>query len=282
MERISSESFVDANVNPYGVELDSPLILARTKDLVTTEIPYIDATTNPDIASENGVYSVYEVDACHPASDVARAIEGRVSVEDWEQDSAITQYDASLYEQNSRFFLVVDMSDPDKPKPAVSLRVADCMSGDSSTVNYFKECYGDSIALPPEMSFGDPESRVWDVVGVMAPKSYRNGFASAWAYHALYKRSMELGIDSWIACIADKEYDNLKAVGIDFVPIQGLPKVELSLERSRKGIDFGFYTANVPLQGINVAKTIEGLDAKYGLSVLLRKIASICLKGSFA
>lgn len=264
-------------VNPYALELDSFEVLEATRHLVATEKPLIDKTTNPEIDDGINSFAVYFIDGAHPSAVASRAIEGRVFQEKWEYTPEETEEEATQYESNSAFFLVVDTTDSEKPRPAVSLRVADCLRGSSATVEYFKEINHDGGEMPPELrvSLEDVEHQLWDIVSVMAPNEYRNGSVSVWVYHALYKKSLELGIGRWISSIVDKEFANLSAIGIPFKPVTGIPEAQLCLSRANKKLRFGFYSAQVDDIHDAVNNQISVLEDAAGEETIYKTIARI-------
>ncbi len=266
----------DDRLNPYALELDSPEVLGATMHLVTTEKPFIDQTTNPDIAAEGRVFSVYFIGSDHTDSIISKSLEGAI-YRKWEYSAEQTRDDTLQYEGNSSFFVVVDMTDPYVPKPAASLRIADCLKGSSATIEYFNEKNNDGYSLPSELmvSEKDLKDQLWDIVGVMAAPEYRDGTVSVWAYHALYKKSLELGVGRWISSIVDKEIGNLHALGIPFREIKDVPKALLYLKRANEQLAFGFYTADVSEIHDEVSNQISELEAIEDESGGFRKIANI-------
>lgn len=274
----------DHRINPYALKLDSPEVLNATLNLVNSEQPLIDDSTNPEIASDGKNYSVYFLSSDHPASVVSRAIEGAIFPE-WEYDADQTEAEAAHYESNSSFFLVVDVTDPQTPKPAVSLRVADCLKGESATMEYFNEINIQNQATPVELQISDEDKvkQLWDIVGVMAPNEYRNSTVSVWAYHALYKKSLQMGVGRWISSIVDKEYKNLVSIGIPFREIEGVPKATLELPSSSRKLGFGFYTANVDEIHEEVSTQIAMLESSekdVDISRYIAKLARLALNGT--
>lgn len=270
--------------NEYAVRPDADHILQATKYLVANEAPFIDASTNPDIAVGTN-YAVYAFNGEHPAAKVSRAIEGTVMFEDWQQSPEQSQQEAKAYEQNSLFFLVVDTTDVDNPKPSASLRIADCLKGESETVQYYKAEHGNDAVLPKELTVTDEdvERGLWDIVGVMATKESRGGFASAWAYHALYKASQQMGVHRWISNITDNEFKNLDGLGIPFKLIEGTQKVEMP-RFDKPPILLGFYDINVDDIRQNMTNVISGLESATehkSFYRLLAKLSRIAMDGAF-
>lgn len=275
---------LDDSLNPYALDLDSPEVLGATLHLVSTEQPLIDETTNPEIASQGKKYSVYYLDSNHPDAVACRAIEGKVYRE-WEYDADQTENEASSYESNSSFFLVVDITEPMQPKPAVSLRVADCLTGNSATIEYFNEINTEGSAVPDELVVSEEDmiKKLWDIVGVMAPSEYRDSTASVWIYHGLYKKSLEMGVGRWISSIVDKEYGNLSSIGIPFRAVSGIPRALLYLERANEKLGFGFYTANVEEIHDEVTAKISELETsedQVEISRYIAKLARLALNGT--
>jgi len=272
--------------NPYDLDLGSVEVFELLKDLIANETPFVDKSTNPDIIEgATGLeLCVYKLSSEHPAATVARSVEGSVIESDWDQDPSMTQEEAVDREDNSMFFLVVDVTDANKPKAAASLRISDVLTGASETIQYFNAVNGSDTELPEKLKISAEDSKtgLWDVVGVMAPKEYRNGWASVWAYHALYKASIELGVRRWISCIADKEFGNLNSLGIPFVEIEGTTKA--SMERDgREPVVFGFYSINVDEISRDMNRVIDGLkisEDESGLNAFIANLANIALTGS--
>jgi len=284
IERELSTELFDGQHNEYAAQPTDAHILHQTKLLVDNEKPFIDSNNHPDINAD-GMYVVYAFDSTHPAAKISRAVEGAVMKDDWQQSPETSQEEAKSYESNSLFFLVVDTSDPELPKPSASLRIADCLDGGSETAQYYKAVHGEDAILPVELTVTqeDMQRGLWDIVGVMATKESRGGIASAWAYHALYKASQELNVHRWISNITDAEFKNLNGLGIPFKLIEGTEKVQMP-RGDKKPISFGFYNINVDDIRPNMTKVIHELESAtehktfYGL---LAKLSRIAMDGSF-
>lgn len=272
--------------NAYALRPDQPCVLRTAKLLTESELPYIDKVSHPDIIEMGVDLAVYKFDGLHPAAEISRSIEGTVMSDDWHQSPDESMLDAQEYEANSLFFLVLDISDPSAPKPAASLRVANCLTGPSETVQYYQKISGETELLPRELNVleEDKTRGLWDVVGVMADKAYRGGNVTAWAYHALYKASQEHGVHRWISNITDKEFKNLNSLGIPFRLIDGTMKVEMPRE-GRSPITFGFYTIDVDDIRPNMTSVIGQLESAtehIDFYRLLAKLSRIAMDGSYS
>jgi hypothetical protein len=281
----SIDSSLLSDTDMYSVHHDSELITYLVGELVKTEKPFIDKISNPDIVDAGSEFTVYKLSGTHPLSAVGRSIEGTVIEAEWRQDQIETASEASIYEHNSLFFLVIDTTDPDIPKPAASLRVADCLEGPSETVQFFKSLKGEDVDLPEELIVSelDQIEGLWDVVGVMAVKNYRGGNATAWAYHALYKASQDDSVHRWISNITDKEFRNLNSLGIPFKLIDGTEKVELP-RGGKSPLVFGFYNIDVDEIRMNMTSVIEELESAEEhkeFYKLLAKLSRIAMDGKF-
>lgn len=241
---------------------------------------YINKATNPEI----GDASVYVISGKDRHSDLGRSLEGTVFMDEWGLPQKITQEDFSPFEDNTTFLLLVDEANPDDPKLAGALRIVDCMSGPSETEGSFREFFGDERAYPKELQQPVSEEGLWDIATVTAPEEYRGGEMSAWMYHALYRYSLEQGVQKWISNINPKEIRNLKEyVGI---PFERVPGVELGTYVSPyngKETNFGFYHIDVrnifdEVSGLIVQREADESELK-DLSRLLAGVARIALLG---
>jgi hypothetical protein len=234
--------------NPYAAYPYSPKVLGATRQLVDSDYkPFMDASTNPDIASGEFKFAVYLLDSADGAADIARAIEGHVMQQDWDKTFEETQRTSEQVEINSLFILVVDVTNPSNPRPAASLSIADCLYGPSETRKNYTDEFGDEI-VPSELNVEDRDKLegLWDVMAIMAPKEYRKTNASTWAYSALYEASQRHGVNRWISNITDREFSLLNALGIPFEVIPGSPKIEIRRKSSEKPpILAGFHTIDV-------------------------------------
>lgn len=270
--------------NPYTVTLDSERIKTLSQRLVNERVAFIDKSSNPDIAKDGNEYSVYSLEGCDEFSDISRAIEGSVMLSEWGKDPEETRVESSKIENNSLFFLVVDTTNPDDPIPAASLSIADCLRGGSDTIAKFLEQFGTTDTLPMELTVtqDDMARGLWDVMAVMVSREYRLKGASAWAYHALYKASQDLGVQRWVANIVDSEFDALTGLGIPFEQIPDTNKYTRE-RQGKKPLNFGFYNINVDDIRVSVTQQIADLENRtehQDIWQIYARMARIALDGA--
>jgi len=274
-----------AKTTPYSRNPEE--IRSMLHDIVDSQsYLYIDKSTNPAIDD----MSIYRIDSRDRHADIGRTLEAQVFNKDAGYEPEFIEEKFSPYDKNSIFFVLVENEPSEDPQSIGVLRTIDCNRGSSETISMFKEFYGEETPLPLELSMKNSGEKVWDIFTVVVDPRYRDGTNSAWLYHALYKMSVEEGIDRWISNITPKEIRNLRHyLGIPFIDVPGVdPVFDIMPNGSRS--DYGFYYADVKDVGPAVAERIEYLkssleddkvsEKEKRMNALLSQIASVALKGS--
>lgn len=246
--------------NPYSLHPESGVVLSMTSLLVENRPPFMDKISNPDMEDNKISFAVYLLSSDDEFSDIARSIEGHVMGTDFNKSAEEVQKESRFVESNSLFFLVVDMTNPNEPKPAASLSVADCLMGPSETIQCYIENFG-SESLPRDLTVTEEDQQrgLWDVMAVMSPVNNRKSKAAIWAYSALHKASRLANVHRWIASMTDKEFGSISGLGIPFNVVEGTGKV--SLDRPGKSsIHSGFHTINVDKIIESMTRTISHLE----------------------
>lgn len=268
------------NENPYANQGNylSELSYAILNDNSTN---FFNATTNPEMGANQSVHFVSGLDR---RADLARALEGNVFATDWHQDPNETRDDMSAFEANSDFFIMLEDT-TDGPKAVGSLRVAVVRTpSESSETKQFFEATFPGQELPDDLNLQGTEELLWDVVSVVTDREHRDGKASNWLYHALYKKSKDLGVPHWISNIHDQEFNNLASLGIPFKQVAGTEKVLVPLGAKCK--KFGFYTLQVAEirsameENIKRLEAVDSGDAMAGLCAALAYMSRIAINGS--
>ena len=277
MTTLELQPRVEPVQNPYFLDYDSSVTQELLKDVVTSYIPYADGISNPDL----GTKRIYMLNGDQHGSDLGRVIEANVLKEDpkWGQSPEETSSDLAPLEANSRFFILVDMTE-NGPELAGSLRIADCGKGTSETESFIKKTQGD-IELPEVLQMKDGREGVWDVVYIAVRSEYQNGINSAWLYHALYKNSVEEGVREWTSNISRDEHKRLKMMGIPFARIVEIDEVEVPSKINPEEVQhFGFYHTNLDIVGDSVDATARKYETRSGSAAFVGKIALISRFGS--
>ena len=263
--------------DPYSMDLEGDeahFLLAR---LAEEELPYVDASTNPDIGSR----SIYLLDGTSKFADLARALEAEVYSIDWKQKRATTREEARELEANSRFFLLVD-NDLDGPQVVGTLRIADCDRGNSETQEFYKN-YFNKTDLPKEIALDEGREGAWDIVGVAVSNdaTRRTGLESAWLYFAMHKKSVEERVKKWISNITDEEIRNLRDfIGIPFEEISTHEKAHIYDEAGNVIKTLGFFSVDATTVAGIVERNIDRLEGAKGVKRFIAQIAMIGLWGS--
>lgn len=233
----SNEQYFEANPYFENIEYTSYLLDSLVNDKSTL---MLDSISNPELAINQ---SIHFIDGKDTRSDVARALEGEVLAADWKQSHEVTAHEMALIEQNSSFFILVEKTEQG-PKTVGALRIASVLhdSDATETKNFFKLNNPDA-SIPEGLNIQHGDKNLWDIVGVVTDKEHRDGRASNWLYHALYKKSVDLRVPYWISNVHDKEFKNLNLLGIPFRLIEGTNKVEVPT--GNKVLKFGFYALRV-------------------------------------
>jgi hypothetical protein len=246
----------------------------------------IDRTTNPEIGS----LSIYGVDSKDPKADLGRTLEASIFKSDYGYGQGFIEEHFSPYDSNSFFFLAVDCKKADNPEIVGLLRVIDCSRGDSETVSMFKEFYGEKTALPEELDVNKGEETIWDIFTVVVDPKHRNGVTSLWLYHALYRSSIDQGVDRWVSNITPGEIKNLRdRLGVPFKSISGTGQVCDVMPNGKK-VKYGFYYLDVDEIEPSARQRINDLEeslssketsiVKKRMNALLLKVAKTALLGT--
>lgn len=280
------------NSDPTHEQLLTTTPYSRTQEQVNNMLQaiiknplyrYIDSGTNPSIGSDT---SIFRVDSTDANADVGRTLEAAVFSRDAGYTKEFIEEQFSPYDQNSIFLLLVKETAIGSQLAGV-FRVIDCTKGESETINFYKEFYGEE--LPLELSAGNHGEKVWDLMSVAIDPRYRDGTNSAWLYHALYRMSLEGNVDRWISNITPKEIRNLRErLGIPLANIPGVkPAIDVTPDGSKA--EYGFYSVKVKDIGPGVAQRISDLESKVRsddasekekrLGTVLSRVARIALNG---
>lgn len=217
---------------------------------------YLDRETNQAI----GKLSIYKAAGQDPVSDVGRTLEADVFSQSAGYSPEYLEAYFSRYDPNSIFLIMVDESSR-QPELAGVLRVIDCAGGESETIDFFKEFHGEATPVPPELA-GLPGEKVWDVMSIVIDPRHRDGTKSTWLYHALYKMSLDEGVDRWISNIVPREIRNLRQrLGIPFADVPGLEPVSDVMPNGTQAT-YSFYYAEVAGLGQAVERRIQALESE--------------------
>jgi len=246
--------------NPYELDLDSPAALAATRQLVDSRVPFIDATSRPDMAGHGRDLAVYMFDGRDEFASLAMAVEGEIIAKTWQRTPDMTRQEMAPYAHNSTFFLIVDRAA--QPKVAGVLRIADCLTGPSETIDYYQQDLpaGSELPAPLIISDTDRQQGLWDIVGVFVRDGYLDGRTSVWAYHALYEASLEQGVRRWITNVTDKEFGNLNSMGIPFIRMADSEDKYMDRGAGKDPLKFTFCACDVKAIELSMLQKIDTLE----------------------
>ena len=265
-----------ADVNPYtSIEHN---VTSLVKDILQDESTlFLDQSTNPEMLSNQ---SIHFINGNDPRSDVARALEAQVLHTEWKQPVEETAEEMASIEQSSSFFVLIEDT-PAGPKTIGALRIAEANSliDLTETKNFFMRKYPDRV-IPEGIDIQPGDNKLWDIVGVVTDSEHRDGKASNWLYHALYKKSCDLEVPYWISNVHDKEYRNLDMLGIPFRQVEGTEKVTVQL--GDKVYKFGFYALRVSDIRPQMEFKISELEASqsFGTKWKIASMSRIAINGS--
>lgn len=242
---------------------------------------YLDSTTNPDM----GPLIVCAVPGTDAVADLGRTLEAELFHKAYGYTKEFLEEDFSEFDENSEILLLVNLENDEKPELMGMLRIADASKGPSEAVEFFKEVFEDR-PIPPELTLQSEKEGMWDIITVGLMPEYRDGLQSAWLYHGLYKRSLEAGVNKWVASMVPNEARNIREyIGAPFDPIPGIPEVEepLPLDADQK-ITYGFYSMILSELEPAVREHLIKLDAETDpemieISALVAQAARIAVYG---
>lgn len=272
---------------PYFQDVDS--MHRELSELMQSE-PYFSG-----VREDGRTFSIFMNESTSPLSSLAKALDAGVREKDdrWRDPREVTVKSMEHIQSNSFYFTYVDTTDPSTPKVGGSLMVAD-MSGlnadKSDTLAYFKK-QNPGAEIPAEMVPGIGKT-LWDIVSVMVKDDpeFRDGIASAYLYHALYKRACEVaGITAenpegdidldWIACnSADEMVNTRRRIGIPFAEVESDTPTTFVEEN---GVSYTVCHLSVKDIYPNVAPKIRKYESAKGIgATLMAKAARIALVGN--
>lgn len=295
------ESLVQPDANPYLNSPYSEQILDLTTQLVREAQPFMSSDTFPDMREGNTEFAVYVFSGNDPFAAIPKSIDGLVMGQVWNKKPEDLYTESLKIKDNSYYFVVVDVSDPLFPKPAVSLSISDPLKGPSETIETFKTEFPDQeIPTALTVTETDREQGLFDVMDVVRLKEYKYSSAVAWAYSALNQASKLYGVDfslndnqdcslkpnggvdRWIANMTEEEFEMLQATGGVFERVENTTTYPLYRD-GKDPIYFGFQTVDVARSSETVAAKIkELLRLGDDYSRVIANIASITLNGRLA
>jgi hypothetical protein len=159
--------------------------------------------------------------------------------------------------------------------------MVDCSRGPSETITFFLDSFGPVADVPWELLPGPGSELVWDAVGVVVDPDYRTGEASAWLYHAVFRRAMEEGVVKIIANMTLGEIRNVRTLfGITFEEVPNLGPAYYRSSTTGKETEFRFVILQMHTIWPLVSEAIRAREASSsGWDHKLARLARIALVG---
>jgi hypothetical protein len=174
-------------------------------------------------------FVVYEMNGTDEFSNIGRYVEAQAFDETFNEKVDDMEKSYGEYEGASTFFVVMDQK---SQQPAGVLRIIRNSERGLKTLN---DIAGEplNIAIEDFMKFHNVESldNTWDVGTVAILPEYRasvrksimskNTQPNILLYRSLYKKAENEGIEHFVSVIDRPAHNNLNALGVPFVPING-------------------------------------------------------------
>lgn len=173
-----------------------------------------------DTLPEDQSFLSVEVGPDSPYSNLARAVEVEVFLETFGNTPDIMQEQYGPYEDASRFWIVFDKA---SRAPVGALRAIGNSEAGLKTLN---DIESPPLSLPKDKVVEACDldlDKTWDIGTVAVLEGYRgiehDFIPSLTLYRDLYRRSIDLGIEDFIAVIDKGARRNLDLMGLTFKPI---------------------------------------------------------------